>query len=172
VGVYLSQDPIGLWGGFQLYNYVTDTNTWTDQFGLLSEFGIAPYGSSAHAKDGYEAHELLQNKWLEEHGHATRGSGLSRQNPAIAISRNPLHQRINDLQREAGLYDSNVISRQSAIGNINANARIYRQAMTEDLIRRGMDPKMARSYVKSKTKQLRRQAIAFAKRNNLKKSCP
>jgi RHS repeat-associated protein len=34
-GVYLSQDPIGLWGCVQLYAYVHDPNSWIDEFGLF-----------------------------------------------------------------------------------------------------------------------------------------
>jgi hypothetical protein len=98
--------------------------------------------------DRFVAHELLQNKWLEEHEYSTRGRGLSRQNPAIANA--PLHQRINEMQRVAGLYDSHVIRNQSAMDNINVNSKIYRQAMTEDLIRRGLDPSIARSMLKAK----------------------
>ena len=33
-GVYLSQDPIRLNGGLNLYGYVRDTNAWVDVFGL------------------------------------------------------------------------------------------------------------------------------------------
>jgi hypothetical protein len=105
------------------------------------------------------------------YGYATRGSGLSRQNPAIAISRDPLHQRINELQRNAGLYDSHVVRGQSAIDNININSKIFRQAMAEDLISRGMNPTDARSYAKSKTKELRKRSIVFAKKNKLKNTC-
>ena len=34
-GTYISQDPIGLAGGTNLYEYVKDTNTWVDIFGLV-----------------------------------------------------------------------------------------------------------------------------------------
>jgi RHS repeat-associated protein len=33
-GIYITQDPIGLEGGIQLYSYVRDSNNWTDIFGL------------------------------------------------------------------------------------------------------------------------------------------
>ena len=33
-GMYLSQDPVGIQGGFELYAYVNDTNTWVDAWGL------------------------------------------------------------------------------------------------------------------------------------------
>jgi RHS repeat-associated protein len=65
IGAYLSQDPIGLAGNNPtLYGYVKDVNAWMDEFGLLNEFDIAGYGNPAHAKDGFSAHELLQNAWL------------------------------------------------------------------------------------------------------------
>jgi len=33
-GIYISQDPIRLAGGFELYNYVANTTAWTDEAGL------------------------------------------------------------------------------------------------------------------------------------------
>jgi RHS repeat-associated protein len=47
-GIYLSQDPIGLWGGFSLYSYVFDTNIWVDLLGLT---GCAPSSKIIHASD-------------------------------------------------------------------------------------------------------------------------
>ncbi len=35
-GAYISQDPIGLMGGFELYSYVQDPNTMFDLFGLVA----------------------------------------------------------------------------------------------------------------------------------------
>lgn len=33
-GSYINQDPIGLWGGRQLYNYVWNPNNYIDEWGL------------------------------------------------------------------------------------------------------------------------------------------
>jgi RHS repeat-associated protein len=38
-GIYLSQDPIGLAGGGELYGYVEDVNIWIDPFGLNRKTG-------------------------------------------------------------------------------------------------------------------------------------
>lgn len=44
IGAYLSQDPIGLWGGTQLYSYVKDTNIWVDVLGLAGTGGAYMFG--------------------------------------------------------------------------------------------------------------------------------
>jgi len=41
VGQYISQDPIGVAGGFALYGYVHDPNTWVDPLGLTSGKGYS-----------------------------------------------------------------------------------------------------------------------------------
>ena len=38
-GSYISQDPIGLEGGSQLYSYIKDPNSWVDSFGLSATHG-------------------------------------------------------------------------------------------------------------------------------------
>ena len=72
-GMYLSQDPIGLEGGFVLYGYVKDVNSWVDIFGLS---GI-----------GGTVHQGIQKKLLGDlggKGHVVRegqialGNGSSR----------------------------------------------------------------------------------------------
>ncbi|MFV0506640.1 MAG: RHS repeat domain-containing protein [Bacteroidales bacterium] len=37
MGMYISQDPIKLIGGFNLYSYVKDSNSWIDPFGLVEQ---------------------------------------------------------------------------------------------------------------------------------------
>ncbi len=48
-GTYISQDPIGLAGGFNFYAYVRDSNGWVDVFGL-SDCDVFPKMSEAAKK--------------------------------------------------------------------------------------------------------------------------
>ncbi len=43
-GSYISQDPIGLWGGLKLYGYVKDINSWIDILGLSGTGGAYMFG--------------------------------------------------------------------------------------------------------------------------------
>ena len=58
-GVYISQDPIGLEGGGNLYAYVSDCNTWVDPLGL---FGMPKggwnYGNMPKIND-YQLHHVI-----------------------------------------------------------------------------------------------------------------
>lgn len=68
-GFYISEDPIGLRGGFQLFSYVSDPLIYIDKFGLTA------YGSNnpkvkASAKTGQEAHRQIQED-LKKEGYRT-----------------------------------------------------------------------------------------------------
>jgi|GEM_PF-6977598 len=52
MGCYISQDPIGLLGGFRLYDYVKNTNTWIDVLGLFPVEKLAD--SSVRTKSSYQ----------------------------------------------------------------------------------------------------------------------
>ena len=169
-GGYISQDPIGLAGDNPtLYGYVLDVNTQADSWGLLNEFGIAGYGSTSHIKDGLSAHELLQNAWLKNNGIiASRASGIAKTNPAMAQQENMMHKIISKLQAQYGLHNPNVLKSQTALQNINSNTAITRRGIYEDLVRnRGWEPQNAKQFATEKAKELRKEAIDFAKQNGL-----
>jgi RHS repeat-associated protein len=161
-GLYISQDPQGITGGLNLYAYTPDPLTLIDPYGLLKQWGIASYASSAHKGDGLDAHELLQSAWFE-HNHKNyegRHKGMGRQNPAIAVKPG-IHARITAEQRRLGLHDPAVLKKQSALKNIEINAKI----LEKEMVKSGG---MSRWAAKKKVKQLKMEAIAFAKKHGCK----
>jgi hypothetical protein len=77
--MYISQDPIGIEGGFELYNYVNDTNAWLDIWGLqCSKHG------NRKGKQRAEGYTLRDRKTgeIKKYGETTRGErkfGLGKQ---------------------------------------------------------------------------------------------
>jgi len=69
-GMYLSQDPIGLWGGSQLYGYVHNPNTWVDSFGL-EEVRVYHYTN----KKGYDG--ISGTGKINQSDPSKRGKGAS-----------------------------------------------------------------------------------------------
>ena len=90
----------------------------------IKEYDILEYGkfnTPNTVKDGLSGHELLQNAWLEANGKATRGVGLSRKNPAIALVEDPMHKYISAQQRSLKMNTRNlkgVSWRQNVLDNI------------------------------------------------------
>jgi len=72
---YISQDPIGLEGGMELYNYVHDTNAWIDMFGLsVGEGQVGSYGDLKKVSDvgdNLDLHHIPQDKL----GHLPKADG-------------------------------------------------------------------------------------------------
>jgi RHS repeat-associated protein len=93
-GIYISQDPIGLNGGFAFYSYVHDTNGWVDVFGLSSSScgdeelaegqfydkngilrnkdGTFAGGENASAARGREAHKNYKNALPSTYDHQVK----------------------------------------------------------------------------------------------------
>lgn len=161
-GEYASRDPLGLIASLNLYAYPSAPNTSIDPLGLYDEWDVAPYGSSGHSGDGLDAHELLQSKWLRDHGYGDRGSAIGRQNPAMAVDPE-LHKGITADQREAGLFDDEVIANQTARQNINANAKILEARMEAKLVAEGMEKEEAKDLARARVKEMKQDANEFAK---------
>ena len=58
-GRYISEDPIKLLGGFNIFAYVSDTNWWLDVLGLVSL-------SYSPAKYKQECDKARKSYWLEQ----------------------------------------------------------------------------------------------------------
>ena len=92
VGRFVSQDPIGLAGGINLFQYAPNPIGWIDPFGLAGEGALGTYGSltgKKHAGDGMEAHELVRHEALAQMGCTKKGKDgddlRMRNNPSIAL---------------------------------------------------------------------------------------
>jgi RHS repeat-associated protein len=156
LGRYLTQDPIGVIGGLALYQYTKNPVNWTDPLGLFNEWEVARMGATDHTGDGLEAHELLQSAWLKHNypGYQGRGAGMGRDNPAMAI-RPVVHDRVSAAQAAQGLHQEATLKKQTALQNIEANAKI----LEAEMIRDGVPPREARK----KVNDMKRQARAFGR---------
>ncbi|MEE4688377.1 RHS repeat-associated core domain-containing protein, partial [Pseudomonas alliivorans] len=67
VGRFITQGPIGLEGGSNLYRYAPSPIGWIDPKGLATLFQLGTYGElngPTHVGDGLQAHELLRHEYL------------------------------------------------------------------------------------------------------------
>ena len=93
---------------------------------IIKEYDILEYGKFNRPEtsgDGLTGHELLQNAWLVANEKATRGKGLSRKNPAIALKEDPMHKRISAKQRTKKMNTKN-LKNVSWRSNVKENIKI------------------------------------------------
>jgi RHS repeat-associated protein len=79
-GGYISQDPIGLHGGNELYSYVRDTNTWMDILGLSST--ILNNALGGVTGDKMQAHHLIPEEIWAKNEKFLNSSGMKGQRDA------------------------------------------------------------------------------------------
>lgn len=165
VARWLSPDPLGIYGGSNAFAFDIAPTVGADPMGLASFLQTGTYGSLTNSDDrgdGMDAHELLQNAWLKANdidGYSGRGSGISQDNPSIALPGYPrvqagqdsIHKDCNAAQ-DAWEDD---LGKMKATENINKNA----DALYDAMVKRGVNPKLARK----KVDELKKQALAFAK---------
>ena len=80
-GRYISEDPIKILGGFNVFAYVSDTNAWVDIWGLLADFIVTPEGtivatnsdlnlvSTTDDKSWFQIHFSHEHDGLKPHTH-------------------------------------------------------------------------------------------------------
>ena len=81
VGNYISQDPIGLAGGRQLYGYVHDVNWWIDIWGLtgtyMFQFDTGEYYIGKGPLDRAEKSQIIRaNEINSDTSHITKGAHI------------------------------------------------------------------------------------------------
>ena len=70
-GRFVNQDPIGLWGGENLYQFAPNTLMWIDLWGL-SAHGGGSYGSVRKASSGGEVNHMPAYKAVKDGGMSGR----------------------------------------------------------------------------------------------------
>ncbi len=99
VGRFVSKDPIGYLGGYNVFQYAPNSIAWIDPLGLAAAGQLGTYGGltgETHAGDKLDAHELVRNKALEQMG-CKQGARMDN-NPSIALTRG---QHVNVHRQEA-----------------------------------------------------------------------
>ena len=171
-GRFVNQDPIGLWGGENLYAFAPNAQAWVDPLGLANLFDIGTYGSlnsSAHVGDGLQAHELIRHEALVQSGYTTKNNRLS-QNPAIALDLDH-HTRgpAKDTRGIGGTHHHEAEIRRShyGLGRNDMHSDLHREIdIAQGGLRKTGTPKAQR-------KRLRRAAKKFLRKlKNPGKKCP
>ncbi|MDH5857375.1 RHS repeat-associated core domain-containing protein [Lampropedia aestuarii] len=96
-GRYLSQDPIGLYGGYNLYHYAPNPTEWVDPLGLDKKkkcYDIVPYRPTI---PGLENHHGVMDVWATHNieGYKSRAS----HNPTMALEPD-LHDATKGIYRD------------------------------------------------------------------------
>lgn len=155
-GRFISQDPIGLAGGVNLFQYAPNSTGWVDPVGLAAAGQLGTYGGltgTANAGDKLDAHELIRNKALEQMG-CKNGARMD-ENPSIALSRG---QHVDVHRQEAALSLEHLGTNGKNQFQFDANGKPSKQQMDvwQGALRKaGMSP--------SQAKRLRKQSNAFLK---------
>jgi hypothetical protein len=131
---YISQDPTGLAGGTQLYNYVHDPNYWIDAFGLKGDYHQIPQMS------GYRKHHIvpqsMQHPLLDRLGFDVHQSGNIIQLPTSADI-DPT--RTVHAGKHNAAYDDMIRQRLDAIDALNASDDIKRMHLNDVMENAGDD---------------------------------
>lgn len=152
VGQYISQDPIGLDGGFSLYSYAFDTNSWIDPLGLNVSTGRGrdhvtyrgvkngkPYTGYASAPSSLNlsGDEIVARRYgdnFDKFGGspptvAYEGSGVDGKRTARGLEQ---HHYEQDLKKHKG-NKTKVANKQKPVGPNNKNRKKYIAAKNRHL---------------------------------------
>ena len=165
----MNQDPIGLLGGDNLYQFAPNGQTWVDPLGLASLYDVGTFSGlngGSHVGDKLQAHELIRHEALVQSGHTTKSSRMG-ENPAIALDTD--HHTRGPAKDTRGIggahyHERQIRSTHYGLGQNQMHTNLHREIdIGQGSLRKAGVPKKVR-------KQLRRDAKKFLKK--LGKKCP
>jgi len=161
VGRFISQDPIGLEGGENLYAYTPNPTGWMDPRGWAALGQLGTYASlngGIHVGDGLQAHELIRHEYLQKLGLA--GETRLGDNPSIALDLD--HHTRGPLKDTRGIggahYHESKIRNSYGLGPNEFHTQVKRELdITQGGLRKaGMPASRARQLRKQSNKFLRK----------------
>ncbi len=159
IGRFITQDPIGLLGGYNLYQYAPSAIGWIDPQSLATLFELGTYGGlngSTHVGDGLQAHELLRHEYLVQQNLAEKNTRLPG-NPSIALDLD--HHTRGPMKDTRGIggthwHEAQIRESQGLDRNEFASSVKRELDITSGALRKSGVPK-------SRVKELRRMAKKF-----------
>ena len=161
-GRFISQDPVGLDGGSNLYGFAPNSQMWVDIFGLKGNYVVYGLYRPGESKPFYIG--ITNNTVTRRTQHIASGRLLENFNERLV----PLVTDLSESQARG--YEQGCIEKHHTLTGTRVDRKSGKETtFTDDPATRG---NKCRSFVRNKTRDRRRQANMSYWRKKMRKICP